>query len=178
MTMRNRKTIITAFVLAACLLIGVGYAALTTTLEVKGSVNLTEAGAEAEVDEDVYFTTAVATNCVANVDAQDPDIVIVRLTDTSTKVSVAGDTASFVATVKNDSKAAATITPNFTAIDSTLATYLQFSTDNSTYTVNAGDTVEIAVTITLKTAIPEGGILVGGVGDYKAMMSFNASIAN
>ena len=178
MTMRNRKTIITAFVLAACLLIGVGYAALTTTLEVKGSVNLTKAGAEAEVDEDVYFTNAVGTNCAANVDAQDPDIVIVRLTDTSTKVSVAGDTASFVATVKNDSKAAATITPNFTTIDSALATYLQFSTDNSTYTVNAGDTVEIEVTITLKTAIPEGGILVGGVGDYKAMMSFNASIAN
>ena len=37
MTMRNRKTIITAFVLAACLLIGVGYAAVTGNLTITGA---------------------------------------------------------------------------------------------------------------------------------------------
>ena len=164
--------------LIACLLIGVGYAALSTVLEVKGSVNLSKAGAEAEVDEDVYFTKAVGTNCVANVDAQDPDIVIVRLTDTSTKVSVAGDTASFVATVQNDSKAQATITPNFTGLDSSLTEYFGFSTDKASYTVDAAGTVEILVTVTLKKPIPDGGIVVGGVNDYKMFMTFDASIPN
>lgn len=184
MTMRNRKTIIVAFLLLACMLIGVGYAALTDTLSVKGSAILTKAGAEEEVNEDIYFTNVVGTNCAANVDAQDADIIILRLTDTSTKVSVKGNTCSFVATVQNDSKVAATITPVFeddgetVKVGDSFKEYFEFSTDHDSYNVAAdGGTCEIIVTITLKKNIPDAGISIGSASDNQLYMSFIATMS-
>ena len=58
--MKNRKFLIIAFVLAAALTIGVGYAAYSTTLGIYGT---TSVSADAlEFTEDVHFTTVTSTN--------------------------------------------------------------------------------------------------------------------
>ena len=53
--MKNRKTIIVAFVLVACMLIGVGYAALSTRLDITGNVNVSKESIDNQFAEDVYF---------------------------------------------------------------------------------------------------------------------------
>lgn len=54
--MKNRKRVITAFLLIACMLIGVGYAAVTNTLDIQGSADVSQQAAEDEFNEDIYFT--------------------------------------------------------------------------------------------------------------------------
>lgn len=55
--MKNRKIIVIAFMLAAVMLIGVGYAELTDSLAIKGNLGADVSIAEAEFDGDVYFGT-------------------------------------------------------------------------------------------------------------------------
>ena len=56
MTMRNRKTVIVAFMLLACMLMAVGFAALTDTLNIEGDAEVSQNNAENAFDEDVYFS--------------------------------------------------------------------------------------------------------------------------
>ena len=56
--MKNRKRIIMAFVLVACMLIGVGYAAVTNVLDIQGSSTVSQTAAEDEFNEDIYFVGA------------------------------------------------------------------------------------------------------------------------
>ena len=53
--MKNRKFIVVAFMLTACMIVGVGYAALTDTLNIGGDAEVSQAGAENTFDGDVYF---------------------------------------------------------------------------------------------------------------------------
>ena len=177
--MKNRRTVLVAFLLCAAMLIGMGYAALSTTLFVKGSASITKAGAEAELDTDVYFTSAVAENCNANVDATDSDILIIRITSTNSTMAFAGNTATVKATVQNDSVADAKITPNFTTNGA--AGTFSFSTDTPAegyYTVAAGGTVEITITITLEVNVPDEGITLGATDNVLAFMQFDAEVDN
>ncbi len=52
--MKNRKSIIVAFLLCACLIVGVGYAAFSGNLIINGTATYTHDGAE--LDEDIYFS--------------------------------------------------------------------------------------------------------------------------
>lgn len=56
MAMKNRRAIIVIFMLCACLLVGVGYAALTDVLDITGSGTVTRANALNSFMEDVYFS--------------------------------------------------------------------------------------------------------------------------
>ena len=58
--MKNRKTVVVAFLLCAVLLLGVGYAALSDTLDITGSADVNQSAAEEAFNEDVYFSAAVA----------------------------------------------------------------------------------------------------------------------
>ena len=58
--MKNRKSIVVAFLLVAVMLLGVGYAALTDILDITGSADINQSAAEEAFNEDVYFTGAVA----------------------------------------------------------------------------------------------------------------------
>lgn len=53
--MRNRKVIVTAFLLVAVLILGVGYAAVTDILDITGTSEVSQAGAEKAFNEDIYF---------------------------------------------------------------------------------------------------------------------------
>lgn len=56
--MKNRRSVVIAFLMATILCLGVGYAALSDTLETKGYVNLNTSAATADFNEDVYFDAA------------------------------------------------------------------------------------------------------------------------
>lgn len=57
--MRNRKTVVTAFLLLACMLIGVGYAAVTDNLSIGGQATISQQGATDEYNEDIRFAGIV-----------------------------------------------------------------------------------------------------------------------
>ena len=56
MAMKNRKAIIVIFMLCACLLVGVGYAAYTDVLDITGSGTVTRSNALNAYMEDIYFS--------------------------------------------------------------------------------------------------------------------------
>ncbi len=98
MTMRNRKTIITAFVLLACLLIGVGYAAVTGTLNITGATTFYSYGeTSGTVHSAVKFKSAevleaykeVASTSLTGDDTADLTIVFTDTNETTEYVAVA-----------------------------------------------------------------------------------------
>ena len=60
MTMRNRKVIIVSFLLIACMILAIGFAALNDTLNIEGDMEVSHANAQNAFDEEVYFS-AVST---------------------------------------------------------------------------------------------------------------------
>jgi hypothetical protein len=58
--MKNRKTVVMAFLLVAVMLLSVGYAALTDVLDITGSADVNQSAAEEAFNEDIYFSAAVA----------------------------------------------------------------------------------------------------------------------
>ena len=114
--MKNRRNMIVAFLLCACLIVGVGYAALTDTLDVIGDTNLSNEAANEELNEDIYFKeTLNVENCGAVVSLSDNDKIAVTVTDDNSKMAVTGDSASFQAVVKNDSLVDVVLTFTYTA---------------------------------------------------------------
>ena len=68
--MKNRRIAIVAFVLCAAMVIGLGYAAVTNTLDIQGSVAVDANEAEKEFNEDIYFVgVKLGSDFVANIDA-------------------------------------------------------------------------------------------------------------
>lgn len=65
--MKNRKIVVVAFLLISVMLLGVGYAALTDTLEIEGSVKADTSVSQTDFDDDVYFSgTSVVTDSTGN----------------------------------------------------------------------------------------------------------------
>ena len=170
---KNRRTIIVAFVLVACMLIGVGYAAINTELFAKGSVSLSAGAAAEEVDTDVYFIDVQSVNCNSNIDATDNDVVVIRITDTNSTMAVAGDHATITATVKNDAAVPVTIVPNFHNHESYLDG-IDFSTDAASYTCPANGEVDIIITATLTDTIASD-LVIGSTTDSKVFITFTAT---
>lgn len=57
--MKNRRNIIVAFLLCACLLVGIGYANLTTNLQIKGTAKIDGELAETKFDADIVWASSV-----------------------------------------------------------------------------------------------------------------------
>lgn len=174
--MKNRRTIVMAFLLCACLIVGMGYAAVTTDLHMHGDANISADAASTDFDADIqYGVVSDVVNCAAVVGTQNAtsgdlsltnDLVTVTLTNTgsnndTTTMCTAGDTASFKVTVVNNGTAAATL--KFDAkYDSTYFTVV-ITPDSTTVpaaTEAGAGTVTLNVLITLK-ATPTDGITNG-----------------
>ena len=169
--MKNRKRIIMAFVLVACMLIGVGYAAVESNLWAKGTVALTAGGASSELDEDVYFIDVPhEENCAANVDVQDQDVVIVRITDTNSTMAFTGNQATFTATVQNDASVDVTIVPTPASLSG-----IAFTTDQASYDCTAGGTIDIVFTITLTANVPAEGLTIGSASADETFVTFEVT---
>ena len=144
MTMRNRKTVITAFVLVAVMLMAVGFASLTDDLWINGDANLTHSAANDEVAKDVYFSAVKdEDNCSAVISSADSssDTIVVKINDDTTTMAVTGDSATFTATVKNDNNVQVWLTFQHTASE-----YFEMCIvdENGVHTTGADGSITVA----------------------------------
>jgi hypothetical protein len=167
MTMRNRKTVIVAFMVAAVLLMAVGFAALTDTLTIIGNAHVDMATAENTFDEKIYFSEATAvsstgTGSTADTASYTPD----DATFTVNKLAVVGQQSIFKFIIENDSNVDAAITvpatklsgadnntnsnPTYFEIEYTYATFEDDGTANSeNMVIPSQGYMEITVVVTI-----------------------------
>ena len=145
--MKQRKTVIVAFLLAAVLLLGVGYAALTDVLDITGSADVNQSAAEEAFNEDIYFSAAKANEDgnTASVNSDNND----KASFTANTLKGKGDKATFTFTIKNDGDLDATVTPKMSS--NTNAEYFGISSDwaGAAKTLTAGGTLTYTVTVEL-----------------------------
>ena len=101
--MKNRRTVIVAFMLIAVMVLGVGYAALSDTLTIIGNAHIDLSAAEAGFDEKVYFSAAEATS--SNGTGTTADAVSFKFDDatyTANKLALKEEQSVFTFTIKND----------------------------------------------------------------------------
>ena len=145
--MKNRKTVVVAFLLCAVLLLGVGYAALTDVLDITGSADVNQSAAEEAFNEDIYFSAAVAneTGNTASINADNND----KASFTANTLKGKGDKATFTYTIQNDGDLDAVVTPSISS--NTNPTYFNYYSDwtGQPTTLAAGASVTYTITIEL-----------------------------
>ena len=147
--MKNRKTVVVAFLLAAVLLLGVGYAALSDTLDITGSADVNQSAAEEAFNEDIYFSAAVAnqTGNTASVNSDNND----KASFTAATLKGKGDQVTFTFTIKNDGDVAATVTPKLNAtLGNTNTEYFSIVSDWDGATKDLAAHSEITYTVTIE----------------------------
>ena len=147
--MKNRRNIIVAFLLCACLIVGVGYAALTDTLDVTGSADVNQSAAEEAFNEDIFFSAAVANEAgnTASVNADNND----KASFTANTLKGKGDKVTFTFTIKNDGDVNATVTPKLNAtLGNTNPEYFSIVSDWDGATKNLAAHSEITYTLTVE----------------------------
>ena len=155
--MKNRKTIIVAFLLVAALCLGIGYAAINDTLTINGVANISTDAAITEFDEDIYFTGVTNnSDCIATVvdgegnvvneyETAKSDLAKIEINNT---LGVQGDTATATFKVKNAGNSTATVAVTAPGSDN-FAT----KTDKVSYSIAAGEEIDITITITLRYTV-------------------------
>ena len=156
--MKKRRFAIVAFLLCACICLGVGYAALTDTLTINGDITVKPHSADFVVKfTEVKFTDKTTT-------AIQTDETVANFS--STQLTAAGDTATAILEVTNESDGYKAQMADFGYATSTAdaATYFTYTieyveeTGVDTYSViddapllDVGETCLVRVTVTLKT---------------------------
>lgn len=148
--MKRRRTLVISLLLVAALCLGIGYAALSDTLDIEGSATVNQSAAEDAFDEDIYFSAAVAneTGNTADVDDADNDKASFSANTLKTK----GDKVTFTFTIQNDCDLAAQVTPALASEGgNTNATYFSISSDwaGQPKTIAAGQSATYTVTVEL-----------------------------
>lgn len=148
--MKNRKLVIVAFLLVAVMLLGVGYAALSDTLDITGSADVNQSAAEEAFNEDVFFSAAVANEAgnTASINADNND----KASFTANTLKGKGDKVTFTFTIKNDGDVDATVTPKLNAtLGNTNPEYFAISSDwdGAAKTLAAHSEVTYTITVEL-----------------------------
>ena len=97
--MKNRKIILVAFMLVACMVVGIGYAALSAELTVTGNATFKADKAQDEFTGDINFTDDIekaAENTASLVSGKSIEIGI-------TNLALMGETTSFTFNIENTS---------------------------------------------------------------------------
>lgn len=125
--MKKRRTLIISLLLVAALCLGIGYAALTDTLDINGSADVNQEAAEEAFDIDVYFDSATANEAgnLASVVTGDTDMA----SFTANSLKGAGDKATFTFVINNDGDLAAKVTPTLAADGNTNSEYFSIVSD-------------------------------------------------
>ena len=131
----------------ACMLMAVGFAALTDTLNITGDAEVDFTSATSGFDADVYFSDASASNNndTANVTVANNDAAIFSVRSLTAK----GETATFTFTVKNDNEFEAYVKLNETKNINNNTEYFSIDLVEKTFSVPAHGTADITVTVTL-----------------------------
>lgn len=156
--MKNRKTVIVAFLLVAAMLLGVGYAALSDDLYVNGTLTLDANKLADTFDKEVYFTNegkqttgttgtedTIAIGVDANGDEKDKVTFVVN------SLKAVGEVATFTFKIQNDNDFVVTATPSTTFTNSYFTVAGPVTVD-----VPANGSADVTVTVTLN-AIPTDG---------------------
>ncbi len=166
--MKKRRIAIVSFLILAVLVMGVGFAALTDNLFIKGEATLATTSAQSNFDQDVYFVNAAVATTTGTNTGEDTAVIGATDNDSATfYVKTLGNKDEYVTftfTIKNDSEefdALITLDANNpTTTDSTNFT-ITYSTTNdgiasdSEITCAAGDTVDVYVTVVLNNTPAE-----------------------
>lgn len=112
--MKNRRITLAAFLLIAVLVMGIGFAALSDNLFISGEATLATTAAQAEFDQDVYFTAAVVHKTTGSnkveADSSTHDSAAINVDDADKAnfnvrtLGKAGEYVTFKFTIKNDSE--------------------------------------------------------------------------
>lgn len=160
--MKNRKTVIVAFLLVAALMLSVGYAAVSNVLDIQGSVSVSAEAADKEFNEDIYFSGVLKDGVlVASVVAGDDKGYTANINTnnndkaqfTVTGIQKEGDKAVITYRIQNDSDYEATVAPKAAATN-TNTTDFSFdcyfgTTGTTTTTIAAGGTADVTVEVEL-----------------------------
>ena len=148
--MKNRKTVVVAFLLCAVMLLGVGYAALSDTLDINGSADINSTAAEEAFNEDIYFSAAVANQGApdtATIASNDPDMASFAANSLQGK----DDFTTFTFTIKNAGDVDAIVTPTLAQDGNFNPDYFAVSSDwlGQPKELKAGQEITYTVTVTL-----------------------------
>ena len=164
--MKNRKTIVVAFMLVAVMLLSVGYALVTNVLDVQGSVSVSATAAEKEFNKHIYFTGVVVNGelkpdgvtptenlgYTANINANNND----KAQFTVTGIETTGQTQEITYRIKNESayEAAVTLKSLSNTEDRIFDFDYYFGTPGLKSTTIASEgTVDVTVIVTLKKQV-------------------------
>ena len=144
--MKNKKLFYIAIVMVALLCLGIGYAAVSKNLTIKGNVNADAAGADAL---QVVFASSQDTKCKTTIASGGQSATI-----TTDSLKTVGEAAKAVITIKNNSQHLRAIITKLSGAfdDNTYNEYftLTISEISSTPLAANGGTTTVTVTITLK----------------------------
>ena len=148
--MKNRRNVVIAFMIVAVMLLGIGYAALSDTLDITGSADVNQSAAEEAFNEDIYFSAAVAneTGNTASVNADNND----KASFTAATLKGKGDKVTFTFTIANDGDVAAEVTPKLNAtLGNTNPEYFSITSDwgGAAKTLAAHSSITYTVTVEL-----------------------------
>lgn len=148
--MKNRRNVVIAFMIVAVMLLGIGYAALSDTLDITGSADVNQSAAEEAFNEDVYFSAAVANEVgnTASVNADNND----KASFTAATLKGKGDKVTFTFTIKNDGDVDAVVTPKLNAtLGNTNPEYFEITSDwvGQARTLAAHSEITYTVTVEL-----------------------------
>lgn len=167
--MKNRKTIIVGFILVACMLVGVGYAAVSNNFLIKGAALITEDNAEVQFNENIRFEGVVVPKAGGGTEVKS-DVLLSDGFGYSASCNIALDEASFHITDfegKDDTKTITFQIKNygevpaklyFTSIDDNpLPLVFEVTTNlqSGELDLDAGATAEVTVTVTVLTDVAE-----------------------
>lgn len=145
--MKNRKTVVVAFLLVAVMLLGVGYAALTDILTINGSAKVEQTAAEDAFNEDIYFSAAVA-NQDGNEASVNPDNND-EASFAANTLKGQGDEATFTFTIKNAGDVDATVTPVLTSKDQVDYFTVTHDWEDAAKDLKAGEAITYTITVAL-----------------------------
>lgn len=160
--MKNRRTVVVAFLLVAVMLLGIGYAALTDTLTIIGNAHIDVGAANSKFDEKIYFSDAQATSSTGTGTTEDTaSYTADDATFTANKLAIMGEYSVFTFTIRNDSNVDAKITINSTKLSgaanpsnsNTNKFTVDYSYPDGETIAKQGGTITVVVTVTVKEPV-------------------------
>ncbi len=149
--MKARRSIVIAFLLVAVMVLGVGFAAVSTTLDITGKADVNP---DSAFKTDIKFTEANALEAgnTANVNINDDN----KASFTANNLSGQGDSASFTFKVKNEGDLDATISVTTCAVTVGDTDLFEIDTDwDAAQPLDANGEATITVTVSLKNTPKE-----------------------